>query len=134
MFTPLLDLAGHIGWWMALVTVLLVLGAAFAVRSAARGSDPAIRVVGARIPMFDDGFGADAVYLRVVAEPVLALARFVVFLDRDVVDAYVRGSAATALLSGRGGQRVHRAERSSTSLVWIVAGVVAVAAAGVALW
>lgn len=133
-FTPLLDLAGHIGWWMALVTVLLVLGAAFAVRSAARGSDPAIRLVGARIPMFDDGFGADAVYLRAVAEPVLALARFVVFLDRDVVDAYVRGSAATALLSGRGGQRVHRAERSSTSLVWIVAGVVAVAAAGVALW
>ena len=62
-FTPLLDLAGHIGWWMALVTVLLVLGAAFAVRSAARGSDPAIRLVGARIPMFDDGFGADAVYL-----------------------------------------------------------------------
>jgi NADH-quinone oxidoreductase subunit L len=114
--------------------VLLVVGAALAVRAYARGADPAVRLVGARAALFDSGFGADGIYVRAVARPVLALARLVVFLDRDVIDAYVRGSAATAMLSGRGGQRAHRAERSSTSLVWVVAGVLAVAAAGVALW
>jgi NADH-quinone oxidoreductase subunit L len=134
VFTPWLDLRGHIAWWMALLTVLLVVGAALAVRASAQGADPAERLVGDRAPLFDNGFGADRVYVGAVARPVLALARLVVFLDRDVIDAYVRGSAATAMLSGRGGQRAHRAERSSTSLVWVVAGVVAVAAAGVALW
>ena len=141
VFTPWLPLAGHIGWWMALTTVLLVVGAALAVRRAAGRADaagapgdPAVRLLGAWIPHFDAGFGADRLYARAVAVPVLALARLVVVLDRDVIDAYVRGSAATALLTGRGGQRAHRAERSSTSLVWVVVGVVAVAAAGVALW
>ena len=134
VFTPWLDLEGHISWWMALLTVLLIAGVALAVRATARGEDPAARLVGARMPQFDNGFGADSVYVRAVARPVLALARLVVFLDREVVDAYVRGSAATALLSGRGGARIHRAERSSTSLVWVVVGLVAVAAAGVALW
>lgn len=141
VFTPWLPLAGHIGWWMALTTVLLVVGAALAVRRAAGRADaagapgdPAVRLLGAWIPHFDAGFGADRLYVRAVAVPVLALARLVVVLDRDVIDAYVRGSAATALLTGRGGQRAHRAERSSTSLVWVVVGVVAVAAAGVALW
>jgi NADH-quinone oxidoreductase subunit L len=134
VFTPWLGLEGHLSWWMALLTVLLVVGAALAVRGVARGGDPAVRLVGARMPQFDSGFGADALYVRAVARPVLALARLVVFLDRDVIDAYVRGSAATALLSGRGGARVHRAERSATSLVWVVLGVVAVAAAGVTLW
>jgi NADH-quinone oxidoreductase subunit L len=134
VFTPWLGLEGHISWWMALLTVLLVVGAALAVRGVARGGDPAVRLVGARMPQFDDGFGADAVYVRAVARPVLALARLVVFLDREVIDAYVRGSAATALLSGREGARIHRAERSSTSLVWVVVGLLGVAAAGVALW
>jgi NADH-quinone oxidoreductase subunit L len=134
VFTPWLGLEGHLSWWMALLTVLLVVGAALAVRSVARGGDPAVRIVGARMPQFDNGFGADAVYVRAVARPVLVLARLVVFLDREVIDAYVRGSAATALLSGRGGARIHRAERSSTSLVWVVVGLLGVAAAGVALW
>ena len=137
VFTPWLELPGEVGWWMALVSLLLIVGAALAVRAVstrADGADPAVALVGPRMPRFDSGFGADRVYVRVVAAPVLALARLVVFLDRDVIDAYVRGSAATALLTGRGGQRAHQAERSSTSLVWVVAGVVAVALAGVALW
>ncbi len=134
VFTPWLGLEGHISWWMALLTILLIVGAALAVRATAKGDDPAVRLVGARMPRFDNGFGVDSVYVRTVARPVLALARLVVFLDREVIDAYVRGSAATALLSGRGGARIHRAERSSTSLVWVVVGLVAVAAAGVTLW
>jgi NADH-quinone oxidoreductase subunit L len=57
-----------------------------------------------------------------------------VFLDREVVDAYVRAVAATAAISGRGGDRAHAAERAATGLVWVVAGVLAAALAGVAVW
>ena len=81
--------------------------------------------------------GAVTMRARVYQEyymPVLALARLVVVLDRDVVDAYVRGAALTARWSGRGGQRVHDRERAASGLAWVVAGVVAVALAGVALW
>jgi NADH-quinone oxidoreductase subunit L len=40
----------------------------------------------------------------------------------------------TAYWEGRGGDRTHRRERAATGLAWVVAGVVAVALAGVALW
>jgi NADH-quinone oxidoreductase subunit L len=104
------------------------------VRSLADGNDPAIQLVGARIPLFDKGFGVDRLYVNFVARPVVSLAHLVVFLDREVVDAYVRGAATTARLGGSGGQRAHRAERAASGLAWVVAGVVAVALAGVALW
>jgi NADH-quinone oxidoreductase subunit L len=133
VFTPLVDLGTQVSWWMALLSLLLIAGAGFAVARAARGEDPAERLVGARIPLFDSGFGVDRLYVAVAA-PVLALARLVVFLDREVIDAYVRGAAATALVSGRGGNRVHSTERAASALAWVAAGVVAVALAGVALW
>ena len=132
--TPLLDLGGHIGWLVALLSILLILGAGLAVRSVAAGKDPAIRVIGARIPSFDAGLGVDRLYVALVARPVLALAHVVVFLDREVVDAYVRGAAAATRFGGAGGQRAHRAEVAASGLAWVVAGVVAVALAGVALW
>ena len=134
VFTPLVDLDGHIGWLVALLSILLIVGAGLAVRSLADGSDPAVRVVGARTPLFDNGFGVDRLYVDLVARPVLALAHLVVFLDREVVDAYVRGAAAATRLGGSGGQRAHRGERAASGLAWVVAGVVAVALAGVALW
>lgn len=132
--TPLLDLGGHIGWLVALLSLLLIVGAGLAVRSVAAGADPATRVVGARVPAFDAGFGVDRLYVAVVARPVLALAHLVVFLDREVVDAYVRGAAAATRIAGAGGQRAHRSEVAASGLAWVVAGVVAVALAGVALW
>jgi NADH-quinone oxidoreductase subunit L len=134
VFTPLLNLGGHIGSLVALLSILLIVGAGLAVRSVADGKDPAVRVVGARMPSFDAGLGVDGLYVRLVARPVLALAQLVVFLDREVVDAYVRGAAATARLGGSGGQRAHRSEVATSGLAWVVAGVVAVALAGVALW
>ncbi len=134
VFTPLVDLGGHVGWLMALLSVLLIAGAGFAVRSVAGGEDPAVRVVGPRMAWFDAGLGVDRLYVAAVATPVLALARLVVFLDREVVDAYVRGAALTARLGGRAGDRGHRTERAASGLAWVVAGVVAVALAGVALW
>lgn len=134
VLTPLLHLEGQIGWLVALLSVLLIVGAGLAVRSVADGKDPAIRVVGARTPSFDAGLGVDRLYVTLVARPVLALAHLVVFLDREVVDAYVRGAAAAARFGGAGGQRAHRSEVATSGLAWVVAGVVAVALAGVALW
>ncbi|GAB3449558.1 hypothetical protein GCM10027517_35980 [Phycicoccus ginsengisoli] len=136
VLTPLLDLRGHIGWLVALLSVLLIVGAALAVRSVplVDDPDPATRLVGARRAAFDRGLGVDRLYVAAVATPVLALARVVVFLDQNVVDAYVRGAAVGARWSGRGGQRVHEGERAASGLAWVVAGVVAVALAGVALW
>nr|WP_202881428.1 NADH-quinone oxidoreductase subunit L [Pedococcus badiiscoriae] len=134
VLTPLLHLGGHVGWLMAVLSVLLLVGAGLAIRSLARGTDPAVRVVGARMSLFDNGFGVDRLYVHYVARPVVALAHLVVFLDREVVDAYVRGAAAAARLGGTGGQHAHRAERAASGLAWVVAGVVAVALAGVVLW
>ncbi|SDP73099.1 NADH-quinone oxidoreductase subunit L [Pedococcus dokdonensis] len=134
VFTPLLDVGGRIGWLVAVLSILLIVGAGLAVRSVAQGEDAAARVVGQRMPAFDAGLGVDRLYVSLVAQPVLALARLVVFLDREVVDAYVRGAATAARLGGTGGQRVHRSEVAASGLAWVVAGVVAVALAGVALW
>ncbi len=132
--TPLVDLDGHIGWLVALLSILLIVGAGLAVRSRADGADPAVQIVGARMSLFDNGFGVDRLYVDYVARPVVALAHLVVFLDREVVDAYVRGTAVATRVGGTAGQRAHRAERASSGLAWVVAGVVAVALAGVALW
>ncbi|GAA2734382.1 NADH-quinone oxidoreductase subunit L [Pedococcus aerophilus] len=137
VLTPLVDLEGHVGWFVAVLSILLIAGSALAVRHITvgrhgAGEDPA-RLVGSRQSSFDGGFGVDRLYVALVATPVLALARLVVFLDREVVDAYVRGAAVGAVLAGRGGDRAHRAERAATGLVWVVAGAVAVALAGVAL-
>ncbi|MEU6311326.1 NADH-quinone oxidoreductase subunit L [Streptomyces sp. NPDC047014] len=48
-----------------------------------------------------DGFHLDAVYDRLFVRPVRAAARLVTFLDREVVDTYVRGAGTgTRLLGG----------------------------------
>lgn len=137
LLTPLLNLRGHIGWLLALVSVLLVVGAGLAVRAVPLIDEPdaAVRVLGARrMALFDKGLGVDRLYVAAVARPVVALANLVTFLDREVVDAYVRATAVTAHWSGRAGERAHARERAATGLAWVAAGVVAVALAGVALW
>jgi NADH-quinone oxidoreductase subunit L len=131
--TPLLDVRGHLGWLVAVLSLLLIAGAGFAVRAVAQDGT-ASRLVGRWVPRFDSGFGVDRLYVAAVARPVLAAARLVVFLDREVVDAYVRGAAVATRYGARAGDRVHHAERAASGLVWVVTGVVAVALAGVALW
>jgi NADH-quinone oxidoreductase subunit L len=78
------------------------------------------------------GFGADAVYAR-VGMAVTAVARVVVMLDRDVVDAYPRATVVAARGLGRLGERTHRAI-PSLALVGLVVGVGMVVALGVAAW
>ncbi|MBN3930834.1 NADH-quinone oxidoreductase subunit L [Streptomyces verrucosisporus] len=79
------------------------------------------------------GFHLDALYAAVAVRPVLAAARLVRFLDREVVDTYVRGATGTARLLGTA---VRRAQTGNvqTYLGLLLAGslVLAVAAALVA--
>ncbi len=78
------------------------------------------------------GFGADRAYIALVATPVLALAHGVAYLDREIVDLYVRAAAGTARGFGAAGTRAHARERVGTNLVWVFVGLLALA--GVALW
>ncbi|MEI2776730.1 MAG: NADH-quinone oxidoreductase subunit L [Tetrasphaera sp.] len=78
------------------------------------------------------GFGADGAYLSLVARPVLALARAVAYLDREVVDIYVRAAAVGTRGVGALGARAHERERIATTLVWVLLGLLALA--GVAWW
>jgi len=79
-----------------------------------------------------NGFGADTAYRQLVAVPVLALARLVAFLDREVVETYVRGAGWWSGLAGWAAEWPHRRERVATNLVWVAIGLLAIA--GVALW
>ena len=123
----------HLGLVMTVVS-LVVIGLAFVgVRSlAAAGHDPARRLGPAAADLSDRGFGFDAVYVA-VGRAVIAVARLVVRLDRDVVDAYPRGAASLTGIAGRVGEKAHRGA-PSTGLVAVVVGVVLVAVAGVTVW
>ena len=124
----------HVGLLTAVVSVLLIAGAAFAVWGlSSRGRvDAAERLPQAVRAGAVRGFGADAAYVRFGAA-VTAVARAVVTLDRDVVDAYPRATAATARSLGRLGERSHRAI-PSLALVGLVVGFGLVVALGVTAW
>ncbi len=78
------------------------------------------------------GFHLDALYTKVFVRPVLGAASLVRFLDREVVDTYVRGAAGTAQGLGR---LVRRAQtgNAQTYLSALLAGSVVLAIAAVAL-
>lgn len=78
------------------------------------------------------GWGADAAYVGGVARPVLALARAVTYVDREIIESYVRAPGWVVSLGGRAGVRGHAPERVSTDLLWVVLGLLVMA--GVALW
>ncbi|MGW5240828.1 NADH-quinone oxidoreductase subunit 5 family protein [Monashia sp. NPDC004114] len=124
----------HIGLLSALLSVLLIVGAAYAVWTVShRGRRDAVEPVPVRVrDAAVRGFGVDTAYVA-VGRAVTAVARLVVVLDRDVVDAYPRAAAAVTRAAGRAGQRSHRAV-PSLSLVALLTGVVVVAVLGVAAW
>ena len=101
----------HLGLVMTVVS-LVVIGLAFlGVRSmATAGHDPARRLGPAAADLSDRGFGFDSVYVA-VGRAVIAVARLVVRLDRDVVDAYPRGAASLTGIAGRLGEKAHRGAR-----------------------
>ena len=124
----------HIGLLSALLSVLLIVGAAYAVWTVSRrGRRDAVEPIPARVrDAAVRGFGVDTAYVA-VGRAVTAVARLVVVLDRDVVDAYPRATAAVTRAAGRAGQRSHRAV-PSLSLVALLTGVLVVAVLGVAAW
>ncbi|MFF9088896.1 NADH-quinone oxidoreductase subunit L [Streptomyces sp. NPDC014991] len=75
-----------------------------------------------------DGFHLDAVYTALFVRPVQAGARLVRFLDREVVDTYVRGAAALPRLLG---SAVRRAQTGNvqTYVSALLAGTVVLAVA-----
>jgi len=124
----------HVGLLSALLSVLLVVGSAYAVWTL---SDRGRHDVAARVPsrLRDAavrGFGVDTAYLG-VGRAVTAVARLVVALDRDVVDAYPRATVVAARGLGRVGERSHRGV-PSLSLLALLAGVVVIAVLGVTAW
>ncbi len=123
----------HVGLVMTVVSLLVIVVAVVGVRAmATAGHDPAARLGPAAADLSDRGFGFDSVYVA-VGRAVIAVARLVVRLDRDVVDAYPRGAASLTGIAGRLGERAHRAAPSA-GLVAVVVGVVLVAVAGVTVW
>ncbi len=129
-----LDGAVHVGLASAIVSLLFVAGGGFAAWSwSERGRRDAAERLPSRLRAGAVvGFGADTAYARVGAG-VTALARLVVMLDRDVVDAYPRATAVATRQLGRVGVRVHRAVPAS-ALLGVVIGIVVVAVLGVTVW
>ncbi|GAA6524935.1 proton-conducting transporter membrane subunit [Intrasporangium sp. DVR] len=124
----------HVGIATAVLSVLLIAGAALAVWVASRHGrvDAAERLPVSVRAGAERGFGADAAYAR-FGSGVVGLARVVVMLDRDVVDAYPRATAVTARGLGRFGERAHRAI-PSLALVGLVVGAGLVVGLGVVTW
>jgi NADH-quinone oxidoreductase subunit L len=123
----------HLDWMTPVLSVLLIVGAALGVLALSRGRvDAAERLPARTRAAAVQGFGADTAYVA-VGRAVTALARLVVFLDRDVVDAYPRGTAAATRWLGAGGARVHRGV-PSRALVGLLSGVVLLAVIGVTQW
>lgn len=124
----------HLGLLTPVLSLLLIVGAALGVWALSdRGRvDAAERLpVGVRAGAVR-GFGADTAYVA-VGRAVTAIARLVVMLDRDVVDAYPRATAVATRWIGVGGARVHRGV-PSRSLVGLLSGVVLLAIVGVTQW
>ncbi len=135
IFTPLVPVEPHITWWLAALSVLLILASGAAVRFLApvHGSgDAADRLGPDRIAMFDKGYGADGVYVA-LASRVVQLARIVVVADRQVIDASVRGTVVATRWVGIASERTHT-RKPSSYLVWLLLGLLAVAVVGVTSW
>ncbi|WP_338750363.1 NADH-quinone oxidoreductase subunit L [Janibacter alittae] len=66
-----------------------------------------------------------------VVRPVLALARLVAFLDREVIDSYVRAAASGVLGLGGVGTRAHARSRPTSALALLGVGVLLVVGLGV---
>ena len=135
IFTPLVPVEPHITWWLAAASLVLILASAASVRflTPVHGSgDASDRLGPDRVTKFDQGYGADGVYVA-LADRVVQLARIVVVADRQVIDAYVRGTVVATRWVGITGDRVHT-RRPSSYLVWLLVGLLAVGAVGVTSW
>ncbi|WP_043470807.1 NADH-quinone oxidoreductase subunit L [Kitasatospora sp. MBT66] len=89
-------------------------------------ADPGRALLGPLFGPARHGFGVDRLYSALFVRPVEAAARLVRFLDREVVETYVRGSGAGAELLGRV-VRLAQTGNAQTYLSALLAGVVLLA-------
>ncbi|MFF3007706.1 NADH-quinone oxidoreductase subunit L [Kitasatospora sp. NPDC057940] len=89
-------------------------------------ADPGRTLLGPLFGPARHGFGVDRLYHAVFVRPVTAAARLVRFLDREVVETYVRGSGVGANLLGRA-VRLAQTGNAQTYLSALLAGVVLLA-------
>ncbi len=89
-------------------------------------ADPGRALLGPLFGPARHGFGVDRLYSALFVRPVEAAARLVRFLDREVVETYVRGSGAGADLLGRV-VRLAQTGNAQTYLSALLAGVVLLA-------
>ena len=135
IFTPLVGVKPHLVWYLATTSLLLILAAWLTVgrmASLTRSGDAADLLGARRIALFDKDLGADGIYVAVVS-PVVKLAQVVVTADREVIDAYVRGTVVVTRWIGVASERVHT-RKPSSYLVWLLLGLLAVGLSGVTLW
>jgi len=135
LITGLFDIHGASAWWMLLTVLLIVIGSgvAYLARGSGDPRDAFVRTPRQR-ELADAGLGFDTAYRRLVADPVLGLAKVVAFLDREVVDGYVRGAAASAGIAGWLAERGHRREAPSTGVGLIALGLIVAAGTAVLTW
>ncbi len=120
--------------WIGITLVLVVIGVGIAYRARGEADDPAVTLYGSRMAIADGGLGADALYLKLVARPVLALARVAAKVDDTVVDGTVRGLGRLTSRSSVRASAFHRLERPATGLLLVTGGFVVLAAVGVFAW
>ncbi|WP_406199692.1 NADH-quinone oxidoreductase subunit L [Kitasatospora sp. NBC_01560] len=89
-------------------------------------ADPGRTLLGPLFGPARHGFGVDRLYSALFVRPVAAAAQLVRFLDREVVETYVRGSGAGANLLGRA-VRLAQTGNVQTYLSALLAGVVLLA-------
>ncbi|GAA4119649.1 NADH-quinone oxidoreductase subunit L [Knoellia locipacati] len=138
LLTGLFDIHGVSPWWMLLTVVLILIGGGTVWSARSRTTDGDPRDAFVRTPrqraLADGGLGFDTAYRRVVVTPVLGLARVVAFLDREVVDGYVRGAAASAGIAGWLTERGHRREAASGGVALVALGLLVAAGTAVLAW
>ncbi|WP_237565563.1 NADH-quinone oxidoreductase subunit L [Ornithinimicrobium cavernae] len=135
VFTPRLQLDVTINLQLLVAALLLMALAALAVWVVSRGVGS--RDAAARLPMRvslagERGLGFDRLYRVLVAGPVLSLAHGVQWLDREVLDAYVRAAGPAARLLGAVLERTHP-RRPAPGLVLVLGGVLVLGLIGVVL-
>ncbi len=120
--------------WTAVTLVLIIIGVGIAYGARGTAGDPAVSLYGRRMALADSGLGADRLYLRLVATPVLALAAMAASVDEKVVDGTVRGLALFTTRSSAEAETFHRSERPATGIMLVAGGFVLLAAVGVFAW
>ncbi|MGW6915968.1 NADH-quinone oxidoreductase subunit 5 family protein [Kitasatospora sp. NPDC054939] len=113
---------------LAAVGALLAYGAwrSATARPGAAAADPGRALLGPLFGPARHGFGLDRLYGTLFVRPVAGAAQLVRFLDREVVETYVRGTGVGAQLLGRA-VRLAQTGNAQTYLSALLAGVVLLA-------